>query len=131
MASKFLGKGWTFPVKLDGHGRIAMSEHEQDIRESILILLSTSKGERVMRPDYGCGIEDFVFTTIDVSTLTLIETQVKEALKVWEPRIEVTNVAVSTEDIHEGKLMVRIEYRVRTTNNQFNLVYPFYLTEGE
>lgn len=130
MAREFLGKGWTFPVKLDGHGRIAMSEHEQDIRESVILILGTSKGERVMRPDYGCGINDFVFTTIDVSALTLFETRVKEALKVWEPRIEVTNVTVSTDEIQQGKLMVRIEYRVRTTNNQFNLVYPFYLTEG-
>jgi len=107
-----------------------MSEYEEDIRESIWIILSTSKGERVMRPDFGCGINDFVFASIDSSTLALIESTVREALILWEPRIEVINIKVSTDMIKEGKLIINMDYVVRRTNNQFNLVYPFYLTEG-
>jgi len=131
MAKEFLGKGWKFPVKIDAEGQIAMSEHEQDIKEAIWIILSTAKGERLMRPDFGCGIHDYVFASINTTNLALIESSVREVLTLWEPRIELTDVKVSTEKIDEGKLMINIDYKVRTTNNQFNLVYPFYLTEGE
>jgi len=130
MAKEFLGRGWKFPVNVNSEGKITMSEYEDDIRESIWIILSTSKGERVMRQDFGCGINDFVFSSIDTSTLALIESTVREALILWEPRIEVIAVKVSTDNIKEGKLIVNIDYEVRRTNNQFNLVYPFYLTEG-
>jgi phage baseplate assembly protein W len=131
MAKEFLGKGWKFPVNADSKGQIFMSEYEKDIRESIWIILSTSKGERVMRPEFGCGIHDFVFASINMSILTLIENSVRESLTLWEPRIEVMSVKVSTEKMNEGKLMINIDYKVRTTNNPFSLVYPFYLTEGE
>ncbi|MCK4820670.1 GPW/gp25 family protein [bacterium] len=131
MAKEFLGKGWKFPVNADSKGQISMSEYEQDIRESIWIILSTSKGERLMRPEFGCGIHDFVFASINMSILTLIENSVRESLTLWEPRIEVMSVRVSTEKMNEGKLMINIDYKVRTTNNPFSLVYPFYLTEGE
>jgi len=130
MAKEFLGRGWKFPVNVGADGKIATSEYGEDIRESIWIILSTSKGERVMRPDFGCGIHDFVFASINSSILTLIESSVREALTLWEPRIELMNVNVSTEKINEGKLLITIDYKVRTTNNRFNLVYPFYLTEG-
>jgi len=131
MGKKFLGKGWKFPVNVNAEGRIAMSEHEQDIREAIRIILGTARGERVMKPDFGCGISDFVFAYINTSTLTLIESTVRDALIIWEPRIELADVNVSTEELSEGRLLISIDYRVRTTNNQFNLVYPFYLTEGD
>ena len=131
MGKEFLGKGWKFPVEVDAEGQIAMSEHEQDIKEAIWIILSTAKGERLMRPDFGCGIHDYVFASINTTNLALIETSVREALTLWEPRIELTKVEVSTEEIDQGRLMINIDYKVRTTNNQFNLVYPFYLTEGE
>jgi len=130
MAKEFLGKGWKFPVNVDSKGRIEMSEHEQDIQEAIKIILSTSKGERVMRPDFGCGIYDFFFAPINTATLGMIEASVREALTLWEPRIELVNVSVSADKAQEGKLLISIDYRVRTTNNEFNLVYPFYLKEG-
>lgn len=130
MAKEFLGVGWKFPVNLDD-GRIAVSLYEEDIREAIHIILGTSPGERVMRPRFGCGIRDFVFAAVNASTLSMIETSVREALILWEPRIEVTGVTVSTEKIKDGQLLIGIDYNVRTTNNKFNLVYPFYLTEGE
>ncbi len=129
MTKKFLGKGWKFPVNVSQAGKIKMSEYEEDIKESIHIILGTSKGERVMRPDFGCGIHDFVFYPINTSTLTLIESSVREALIRWEPRIEVLKVVASSEMADVGRVNITIDYRVRTTNNEFNLVYPFYLEE--
>lgn len=131
MSEKFLGIGWTFPIQPNNEGRIRMSEYEKDIKEAIWIILSTAKGERVMRPDFGCGIHDFVFSVMNMATLTLISNSVKEALTIFEPRIQVTKVDVSSEVIAEGKLIIDVEYRVRTTNNRFNMVYPFYLSEGK
>lgn len=131
MAKEFLGRGWQFPVKVDSSaGKIAMSEYDQDIKESIWIILSTSKGERVMRPDFGCGVHDLVFAPINTTTINLVQNSIQEALTLWEPRIELIKVEVSTEKSDEGKLLVSIDYRVRVTNNRFNLVYPFYLKEG-
>jgi phage baseplate assembly protein W len=130
MAAGFLGVGWKFPVNMDTRGKIQMSEYEEDIREAIWIILATSKGERVMRPDFGSGIHEFVFATVDIATIGFIESSVREALAMYEPRIEVLNVEVSTEEIHQGKLLISIDYRVLDTNSEFNLVYPFYLTEG-
>lgn len=131
MAKEFLGSGWKFPPGVGGKGHIAMSEHEQDIKEAIWIILSTSKGERVMRPNFGCGIHDYVFSAINSTNIGLIESSVREALALWEPRIELMNVSVHTDNISKGQLLISIDYKVRTTNNQFNLVYPFYLTEGK
>lgn len=130
MAKEFLGRGWKFPVGVDSKGKIEMSEYEQDIKEAIWIILSTAKGERVMRPDFGCGIHDFVFASINTSTIGLVESSVREGLTRWEPRIELKDVNVSTERANEGQLLISIGYKVRATNNEFNLVYPFYLTEG-
>lgn len=131
MAKEFLGRGWKFPITLDAKtGRISMSEYEQDIKEAIWIILSTSKGERVMRPDFGCGIHDLIFAPINTTTVNLVENTVREALTLWEPRIELIRVEAYTERSDEGKLLVSIDYRVRVTNNRFNLVYPFYLKEG-
>jgi len=127
MAKEFLGRGWKFPVNTDSRGRIDMSEYEQDIREAIMIILGTSKGERLMRPDFGCGIHDLVFEPANSPTTTLVERSVREALTLWEPRIELIKVEVSPENAADGKLLVDVSYKVRSTNNRFNLVYPFYL----
>lgn len=130
MAKEFLGRGWRFPVNVNSSGKIETSSYEDDIKESIWIILSTSKGERVMRPDFGCGIYEHVFGVINTSTMGMIESSVREALIQWEPRIEIKNVNVSADKAEEGKLLIGIDYRVRSTNNEFNLVYPFYLTES-
>jgi uncharacterized protein len=129
MAKEFLGKGWKFPVIVDHDGKISMSQYETDIKEAIWIILGTAKGERVMHPDFGCGIHDFVFSPLNTTTLSLVENTVREGLILWEPRIELINVEVILEESAEGKLLVSIDYRVRVTNNRFNLVYPFYLKE--
>ncbi|PKM82011.1 MAG: baseplate protein [Firmicutes bacterium HGW-Firmicutes-14] len=130
MGREFLGKGWKFPPGVEiSTGKVLMSEYEEDIRESIWIILSTSKGERIMRPDFGCGIHDFVFASMDMTTLNMMESSVREALTVWEPRIEVIEVLALPEETEPGKLLINIKYCVRSTNNEFNFVYPFYLRE--
>ena len=130
MTKDFLGCGWKFPVGTDFNGKIMMSEYEKDIKEAIWIILATSQGERVMRPNFGCGIHDYVFEHINITTIKMMEDSVREALTLWEPRIELINIQTSTEKVNEGKIIISIDYLVRSTNNQFNLVYPFYLMEG-
>jgi hypothetical protein len=131
MSKEFLGIGWKFPVAVEAATLdIAMSAYEQDIKEAIGIILSTAKGERVMRPDFGCGIFNYVFAPMNISTLGGVETSVTEALTLWEPRIQLIAVTTSFDQSDLGKMLVSISYKVRSTNNQFNLVYPFYLNKG-
>lgn len=122
----FLGVGWQFPVE-QKQQQIVLSELEQSVRESILLVVSTAKGERIMRPTFGCGIHELVFSPNDPTTAGLISFEVREALIDWEPRIEVLDVETTPDRTEGNKLQVNIRYRVRNTNNVFNLVYPFYL----
>lgn len=127
----FLGRGWRFPVSIDPVSRrIAMSEFERDIRESIIIILSTARGERVMRPDFGCGIHDLVFASMNTSTLGLFESNIRDSILQFEPRVEILRLEISTADAANGKLVTKLFLRVRDTNHEFNMVYPFYLKEG-
>jgi hypothetical protein len=131
MNAAFLGRGWKFPVAVDATtGRVLMSEGEEDIAEAIRIILMTSKGERVMRPDFGCRLKEFAFGTMDETSLRLIESDVREAITVWEPRVTDVEVEASADDALSGRLTIRVSYVVRSTNNLFNQVYPFYLEEG-
>jgi phage baseplate assembly protein W len=127
MTSEFLGVGWFFPSRLDDKGRVALAEHEESIRQSIWMILSTAPGERVMRPDFGCGIHDLVFAPNNASTWGRVEGEVRQALVQWEPRIDLMDVQVASKPGEPNTLLIHIEYRVRTNNNRFNLVYPFYL----
>jgi phage baseplate assembly protein W len=125
-----LGRGWSFPVRLhEKEGTIRFSEFERDVQESIWIILSTRKGERVMRPDFGCGIHDLVFEVINTSTLTDIEKRVREALATFEARIDVERVSAVSNAGLDGQVRISIDYHIRGTNNQLNLVYPFYIKE--
>lgn len=126
----FLGIGWKFPITVGQALKIQMSSYEENIRESILIILGTKKGERVMRPDFGCGIHDFAFESISSLTLGQMKLSITEALSKYEPRIELINLEISINDIENGMLNINIFYRVISTNNRFNLVYPFYIREG-
>ena len=131
MSKAFLGQGWKLPVGVDPtSGRIAMSVHEQDIRESIRIILATAPGERVMRPDFGCGIHDLVFAPMNRATLGLFESRVRESITKFEARIEILDLEIQTKEADKGKLEISMDCRIRDTNTQFNLVFPFYLTEG-
>jgi phage baseplate assembly protein W len=131
MTKAFLGKGWSFPVGLEPHRGVRLSAYEKNIEECILVILGTALGERQMRPDFGCGIHDLVFSPNNAHTAGLITYYVEEALTKWEPRIRLISVDVDRTDHLEGRVYVNVEYEVRATNNFFNLVYPFYLQRSE
>jgi Bacteriophage baseplate protein W len=131
MSKRFLGRGWSFPIEVDASGKVQFSESEQKVQESVLIILGTARGERVMRPDFGSRLHELVFAPINSSTKSLIAHYATEALVQWEARIDVLRVAVREELSSEGKVLVDVEYRVRSTNSIFNLVYPFYLNGGK
>ena len=127
----FLGRGWSMPVELDPRtGLVTTVAYEADIHQSILIILETAPGERVMRPNFGCGIHELVFAAVDSTVLQRIKSLVEEALRRCEARIEVLGVTVDEDASSEGALNVELEYRVRKTNQVGNLVFPFYFREG-
>jgi uncharacterized protein len=123
----FLGTGWAFPPRVDDSG-VELSSHEEDIRQSIRIILGTTPGERVMRPDFGAGLNALVFEPLSATTIALVKQTVQTALVQWEPRIDEVTVTV-TADPPGGRLDIEIRYRVRSSNIFYNLVYPFYLME--
>lgn len=131
MSKKFLGRGWSFPIDVDADGKVTYSVEERKIQQSVLLVLGTARGERVMRPDFGSRLHELVFATINSSAKSLASLYVTEALVQWEPRIDVLRVAVRGEREGPGVLMIEVEYRVRSTNSIFNLVYPFYLKAGK
>ena len=127
----FLGRGWAFPVDLDPRtGHVATVAYEDDIRQSIMIIVQTAQGERVMRPDFGCGIHELVFAAVDSTAVQRIRSTVEAAMLRYEPRIEVLSVNVDADATAEGELLIELEYRVRKTNQVGNLVFPFYFREG-
>lgn len=131
MTKSFIGTGWKFPVSVDpSTGRIQTSSMEEDIQEAIEIILGTAKGERIMRRNFGSKIKEFVFESADATTLNLLKREVQLALSEWEPRITDLTVEVFKDPKQQSKLVIEINYRVRKTNNLFNLVYPFYVNEG-
>ena len=123
----FLGVGWTSPVKLTKNGQIKMARYEDAVRQSIWMILSTAKGERIMRPDFGCGIHEQVFAPNNSGTVGQIISDVRDALVEWEPRIEVLDVDAIPDRTKPNVILIQVNYQIRTTNNIFNLVYPFYL----
>ena len=126
----FLGKGWGFPIQPDPHRETTIVEFEEDVRQAVHIILGTAQGERVMRPDFGAGLNALAFEPINTTTMALVRHRVEQALITWEPRIDSITVQVPAEP-PLGRLMIDINYRVRATNTFYNLVYPFYLMEGE
>jgi phage baseplate assembly protein W len=130
-ARAFLGAGLAFPFGADPKGALGMAVYEEDIRQAIRIILETNPGERVMRPDFGAGLRAFVFEPLSVATMHRVERRVREALIDFEPRIDLMEVIVKAGQIARGELLIDITYRVRTSNSVMNLVYPFYLGEGQ
>ena len=127
----FLGVGWAFPLALGAGGAIGTAAYEEDVRQAILVILGTRHGERVMRPGFGAGLEDFVFEPMSVATQEAMKKRVTDSLIAWEPRIDVLSVDVRADTPAAlGRLLVSVQYRVRATNTAYNLVYPFYLQEG-
>ncbi len=128
---QFLGRGWAFPPEFDRESRAPrMVEREDDIRESLRILLSTAPGERIMRPDYGCGLRRLVFDVINESVLAEIRDLVRRAVLFFEPRVTLEGIEFDTSRSMDGCLGLHLEYSIRGTNTRSNLVYPFYLQEG-
>jgi phage baseplate assembly protein W len=128
MAAEFVGAGWAFfPMRTDVTGRIVLVTQDQEIQESIRLILATAPGERPMRPDFGCAIHDFVFAPADAATAGQIAFEVRSALDRWEPRADILEVQVDFSGADEGTLHIQIGYRIRGTNDPRNLVFPFYV----
>lgn len=126
----FLGRGWSFPVRFSKSGRSArMSEMENDIRESLKILLGTVRGERVMRPDYGTNLYGNVFESMRTSTAARISEDIRRAILFHEPRVNLEDISFR-KGTEEGRIEINIEYTIIATNTRTNMVYPFYLTEA-
>ncbi len=129
---RFMGHGFSFPFRVDpATNRIAMSSAEQDVEEAIRIILRTNLGERVMLPEFGTSAGDFLFSDDRAERVAALEESVREALDQWEPRITDIEVTADRDGSSKGILAINIQYTLRVTNNQFNMVYPFYMMEGE
>ncbi|SEB02540.1 MULTISPECIES: GPW/gp25 family protein [unclassified Mycobacterium] len=124
----FLGVGWAFPPAVIG-ADVTMAAYDEDVRQAVLIILQTTPGERVMRPQFGAGLADLVFEPMTTALLALVKHRVETALVQWEPRIDVDMVTV-TPSPARGRVDVDIRYHVRQTSTFYNLVYPFFLNEG-
>jgi hypothetical protein len=130
VGQEFLGVGWKYPLQLDQQSEIALSRAEDSIREAIWMILSIAPGERLMHPDFGCRIHELVFAPNDASTIGLARHYVEDALRTWEPRIELEDVIVQVDPANPTMLLISVDYLIRTTDSRFNVVYPFYLTRG-
>ncbi len=130
---EFLGQGLSFPLQVDPRGGLALAKGESDIAQSIKIILSTAPGERVMRPEFGCRVHELIFAPRNATTEGLLIYYVQQALGRWEPRIEVTEVAVRSDgqDQHAGTWLVDIKYRIKATHDDRSIVYPFYIMGEE
>ncbi len=124
-----LGKGWHFPPAIAG-GQVALARYDEDVRQAILIIVGTNRGERPMRPGFGADLRAFVFEPVSVATLEAMRERVREALVDWEPRIDLGEVTATADSARPGLVLIGMDYRVRATNSHANLVYPFYLDEG-
>lgn len=127
----FLGVGWAFPVGVDARGRIALARQERDIEEAMRIILLTPKGQRVMRPEFGCQIHDLMFAPNDATTAGLAAYYVEEALGMWEPRIHIKEVTARPDTENQGRLLIDISYEIKATHDSRSLVFPFYRIPGE
>lgn len=130
MSDEFIGRGWAFPLRVDATGGIALVSREREIEEAIRLILGTSPGERPMRPEFGCRIHEYVFSPADSATATALGNEVRSALRRWEPRIDVEDVAVTIDPRDATLLYIDIRYSIRTTNDRRNLVFPFYVIPG-
>ncbi|BEP13939.1 GPW/gp25 family protein [Acidothermaceae bacterium B102] len=130
MTADFTGRGWSFPSRISASGGIALDSGGDSVESGIRMILTTTPGERVMRPDFGCALWEHVFGPIDAGSLGLMEKAVREALAMWEPRIDVIRVTGRAEP-GEGRVVLEIRYSVRATNDERNLIYPFYVIPGE
>lgn len=130
-AADFIGRGIAFPLRVDQSGSIATTGATDGIDSALRVVLMTAPGERVMRPDFGCRIWELLFEPINANTLGLMAVAVREAVSRWEPRVDVEDVRIVPEPGAEGRVLIHIDYVIRTTNDRRNLVYPFYVIPRE
>jgi phage baseplate assembly protein W len=127
----FLGRGWSFPPAFSRELKeVVMTEKVEDIEKSLQILLTTTLGERIMQPRYGCNMEDLLFESLDTATKTIIIDRIKTAILFFEPRIDAKKISLNTQNELEGEILVEIEYVIPSTNSRYNFVFPFYRKEG-
>jgi phage baseplate assembly protein W len=126
MTTDFLGRGWSFPLRLDASGSFVLADGEDDVEEAIRLILGTAPGERPMRPEYGCKIHDQVFDSMDAALAGRVAGDVTVSLTRWEPRIEVLEVLAEPHPSDSHVLLITVTYRIRATNDRRNLVFPFY-----
>jgi len=128
---QFLGKGWAFPLVFENQGRtVQMADAEEDIRQSLRILLATELGERVMRPAFGWKRNALLFEPLSTTFATYLKRELETAILFYEPRIDLNRVSFDDSQRVEGRLEIRLDYTIRATNSRSNLVYPFYLDEA-
>lgn len=131
MSDNLVGAGIAFPLRVDSRGGLALSRSHDDVDEAIRLIVGTAQGERPMRPEFGCGIHDYVFESIDAYTLGRLDVEIRDALDRWEPRIEVIDIDFDLDGAGAGELRILVTYALRATNDIRNLVYPFYLIPAE
>lgn len=129
--NNFLGRGWSFPPVFNQQSKqVEMTEQAEDIEKSLQILLTTTMGERIMQPRYGCNMEDLLFENLDTATQTIIIDRITTAILFFEPRIKAEKIQLNTQNELEGEITVEIEYSIPSTNSRYNFVFPFYRKEG-
>lgn len=129
MLDNFLGRGLKFPLALNEDNEFTLVSDDEDIQEAIRIILMTSPGERMMRPEFGCGIQNYSFSVINTQNLLQIENEVKRSLVLYEPRVVIEGVDAQVQDSSDGLIYISIDYVLKASNGRHNMVYPFYLQE--
>ncbi len=127
----YLGIGWDFPPTfLEKKGEVKLISDIEDIEKSLQTIITTRRGERVMRPLFGCDLTDKIFENLNATQINIMKNRVEEAIILFEPRIDVIKIALDTQNILEGKFLIKVEYIIRATNTRRNIVFPYYLTEA-
>ena len=131
MSEEFVGRGIAFPLRIDSTGGLAVVDREREVQEAIRLILATAQGERPMRPEFGCGIHDYIFAPTDATTAGRIAYEVRASLRRWEPRIDVVDVVVGVAADDPALLYIDVRYTVTNSNDPRNLVFPFYVIPAE
>ncbi len=131
MPKDIVGRGWTFPPRIDAQGGIALTDERNELEQAIKIILTTAPGERVMRPTFGCRLYELVFAPNDINTASRAMRFVEDALAMWEPRIRVVSVEARPDSEAAERLLIVIEYEIKATHDKRSLVHPFYLIPEE
>ncbi|MCD4753795.1 MAG: GPW/gp25 family protein [Anaerolineaceae bacterium] len=131
MPKEIVGKGWAFPPQISAQGGLALTNEQNELSQAIFIILSTPPGQRVMRPTFGCRLNELVFAPNNAQTAARARRYVTEALGMWEPRIRVIEVNIHPDDDRDNRLIIDIEYEIKATHDRRSLVHPFYLIPEE